>query len=185
MTNAFNLSQLANNTNSSGQIALGAGVSGTLPVANGGTGAATLTSGSLVVGAGTSSVTGIAAGASGNLLTSTGAVWSSQAPPSNLGGAPNYVTGSVIGVNTWYQMPANCFVTARLSGVYINGIGMYAGPSTSVYTVIYAAGWDVNNYSSSQGGGWYIKAGTYIYFASPYIYGYSWETIEIYRWNVS
>ena len=38
MTNAFNLSQLANNTNSSGQVSLTTGVVGTLPAANGGTG---------------------------------------------------------------------------------------------------------------------------------------------------
>jgi hypothetical protein len=41
MTQAFNLSQFANNVNTSGQASLTAAVSGTLPVANGGTGTAT------------------------------------------------------------------------------------------------------------------------------------------------
>jgi len=70
MTNAFNLSQLANNTNSSGQVTLTTGVSGTLPVANGGT-----------------SVT--SSGALGNVLTSNGTVWTSAAA----GGSP---TGAII-----------------------------------------------------------------------------------------
>ena len=85
MTNAFNLSQLANNTNSSGQVTLTTGVAGTLPVANGGTGAATLTANNLLVGAGTSAVTGIAAGASGQVLTSNGTTWASAAPPASGG----------------------------------------------------------------------------------------------------
>ena len=38
MTQAFNLSQLANNVNTSGQISLASGVSSTLPITNGGTG---------------------------------------------------------------------------------------------------------------------------------------------------
>lgn len=70
MTNAFNLSQLANNTNSSGQVTLATGVAGTLPVANGGT-------------AVTSS------GTSGNVLTSNGTTWTSAAA----GGSP---TGAII-----------------------------------------------------------------------------------------
>lgn len=54
MTQAFNLSQLANNVNSSGQVALGSAVSGTLPVANGGTGLSTTpTNGQLNIGNGT------------------------------------------------------------------------------------------------------------------------------------
>lgn len=41
MTQAFNLSQFANNVNSSGQADLATGVTGTLPIANGGTGQTT------------------------------------------------------------------------------------------------------------------------------------------------
>lgn len=71
MTNAFNLSQLANNTNSSGQVALGTGVSGTLLTANGGTGVTS-------------------AGSAGNVLTSNGTNWTST----TAGGSP---TGAIIG----------------------------------------------------------------------------------------
>lgn len=79
MTQAFNLSQLANKVNSSGQADLTTAVTGTLPVANGGTGAATLTSGNVLIGAGTSAVTFVAAGTTGNVLTSNGTTWTSAA----------------------------------------------------------------------------------------------------------
>lgn len=41
MTQSYNLSQLANNLNSSGQVLAASGISGAVPVANGGTGAST------------------------------------------------------------------------------------------------------------------------------------------------
>ena len=71
MSNAFNLSQLANNTNTSGQVSLTAGVTGTLPVANGGTGGtATPTTNGIAYGNGTS-VAYTAAGTTGQVLTAT------------------------------------------------------------------------------------------------------------------
>ena len=53
---------------------------GTVTVAQGGTGLATLTSGSVVVGAGTSTPTFVAPSTSGNVLTSNGSAWASTAP---------------------------------------------------------------------------------------------------------
>jgi hypothetical protein len=79
MTQAFNLSQFANKVNTSGQADLTTAVTGTLPVANGGTGATTLTSGNVLIGAGTSAVTSVAAGTAGNVLTSNGTTWTSGA----------------------------------------------------------------------------------------------------------
>ena len=71
MSNAFNLSQLANNTNTSGQVSLTAGVTGTMPVANGGTGGtATPTTNGIAYGNGTS-VAYTAAGTTGQVLTAT------------------------------------------------------------------------------------------------------------------
>jgi hypothetical protein len=64
MTQAFNLSQFANKVNTSGEASLTTAVTGTLPVANGGTG---ITS----------------AGSNGNVLTSNGTAWVSSAPPSS------------------------------------------------------------------------------------------------------
>lgn len=64
---------------SSGTLALT--YSGTaLPVANGGTGAATLTLNNVILGNGTSAVQAVAPGTSGNVLTSNGTTWSSTTP---------------------------------------------------------------------------------------------------------
>jgi hypothetical protein len=74
MTQAFNLSQLANKVNTSGQLDVATGSTGTLPVANGGT-----NNGSLAVTAGGalytdgSKVVNVGAGTSGQLLQSNGA----------------------------------------------------------------------------------------------------------------
>jgi len=55
-------------------------VTGTLPVANGGTGAATLTTNSVLLGNGTSAVQTVSPGTSGNILKSNGTTWESAAP---------------------------------------------------------------------------------------------------------
>ena len=68
-------------------LPLTTGVTGTLPVTNGGTGAATLTANSVLIGNGTSAVTAVAPGTTGNLLTSNGTTWTSAAAPSS---AVNY-----------------------------------------------------------------------------------------------
>lgn len=54
-------------------------VTGTLPVANGGTGTTSLTSGAVLTGNGTSAVSSVAPGTAGNVLTSNGSGWVSQA----------------------------------------------------------------------------------------------------------
>lgn len=74
MTNAFNLSQLANNTNSSGQVILTTGVAGALAVANGGTGVTTSTgSGNTVLSTSPTLVTPLlGTPTSGNLANCTG-----------------------------------------------------------------------------------------------------------------
>lgn len=79
MTQAFNLSQFANKVNTSGQADLTTAVTGTLPVANGGTGASTLTTNNVLLGNGTSAVQVVAPSTSGNVLTSNGTTWVSQA----------------------------------------------------------------------------------------------------------
>jgi hypothetical protein len=54
--------------------------SGTLGVANGGTGATTLTANSVLLGNGTSALQTVAPGTNGNVLTSNGTTWTSAAP---------------------------------------------------------------------------------------------------------
>lgn len=50
------------------------------PVANGGTGATTLTANNVILGNGTSAVQFVAPGSSGNVLTSNGTTWQSTTP---------------------------------------------------------------------------------------------------------
>ena len=72
-----------------GKIGLGTHVSGTLPVANGGTGATTLTANNVVLGNGTSAVQFVAPGTTGNVLTSNGTTWTS-------GSAPGFPAGTAM-----------------------------------------------------------------------------------------
>ena len=97
MTQAFNLSQLANNLNTSGQLDATDGLSGAVPVANGGTGQSSLTANNLVAGNGTSAVSLIAPGTSGNVLTSNGTAWTSVAPAP--GGVTSVSAGNGIAVS--------------------------------------------------------------------------------------
>jgi hypothetical protein len=55
-------------------------VTGTLPVGNGGTGATTLTLNNVILGNGTSAPLFVAPGTSGNVLTSNGTTWQSTTP---------------------------------------------------------------------------------------------------------
>jgi len=71
-------------TTSATFTSLTANVTGTLPVANGGTGAATLTANNIVIGNGTSAVQFVAPGTSANVLTSNGTNWTSVAPTPGL-----------------------------------------------------------------------------------------------------
>jgi hypothetical protein len=65
-------------TNGTG-LPLSTGVTGTLPVANGGTGATSLTANNVLLGNGTSALQVVAPGTSGNVLTSNGTTWTSAA----------------------------------------------------------------------------------------------------------
>jgi hypothetical protein len=64
-------------------------VTGTVAVANGGTGTTTLTANNVVLGNGTSAVQVVAPGSSGNVLTSNGTTWTSAAPTNATGLPPN------------------------------------------------------------------------------------------------
>jgi uncharacterized protein (TIGR02145 family) len=61
-----------------------ANVTGTVAVANGGTGATTLTANNVLLGNGTNALQAVAPGTSGNVLTSNGITWASTAPSGGL-----------------------------------------------------------------------------------------------------
>jgi hypothetical protein len=69
-------------TNATG-LPLTTGVTGTLPVGNGGTGATTLTANNVLLGNGTSALQVVAPSTAGNVLVSNGTTWVSQAPSSS------------------------------------------------------------------------------------------------------
>jgi len=62
-----------------GLVNLATNVTGTLPVANGGTSSATLTANNVLLGNGTSALQVVAPGTVGNVLTSNGTTWTSAA----------------------------------------------------------------------------------------------------------
>jgi hypothetical protein len=70
-------------------------VTGTVAVANGGTGATTLTANNVLLGNGTSAVQAVAPGTTGNVLTSNGTTWTSAAPSG--GGSTTYSIGDSYG----------------------------------------------------------------------------------------
>jgi len=77
-------------------VSLSTGVTGTLPVANGGTGVTTLAANNVLLGNGTSAPQAVAPGASGNILTSDGTTWASSTPaaplPSQTGNSGKVLT---------------------------------------------------------------------------------------------
>ena len=102
MTQAFNLSQLANKVNTSGNLDASTALYNQVPVANGGTGKSTVTSGALLVGAGTSAMTELVGSTPGDAV-----VWNGT----------TFTTGTVAGaapaVNT-FVAPGNW---TKLSGL--------------------------------------------------------------------
>jgi hypothetical protein len=84
-----------------GKVGLTTHVSGTLPVANGGTGATTLTANNVILGNGTSAVQFVAPGTNGNVLTSNGTTWTSAAAPTQVypGAGIAVSTGSAWGTS--------------------------------------------------------------------------------------
>lgn len=161
MTQAFNLSQFANKLNTSGQASLTTAVTGTLPVANGGTGATTLTANNVLLGNGTSALQAVAPGTSGNALVSNGSTWTSAAVPGlgsgqtwqdvtgSRSGGTTYTntTGKPICVSVYSAWPTRNNQEATVNGVIINHWGIennYAASPPFIFVVQNGATYSVN-----------------------------------------
>jgi hypothetical protein len=110
MTQAFNLSQFANKVNTSGQADLTTAVTGTLPVANGGTnnGSLAVTAGGALYTDGTK-VVNVGAGTSGQLLQSNGA------------SAPSWATFSSGGTDFLGSITTTSGTSQALTGLTLTG----------------------------------------------------------------
>ena len=132
-TGTVNGLTLSGTVTSSGDLTLGgtlanvdlaAAVTGTLPVANGGTGATTITANSVVIGSGTSPLSSVAPSTSGNVLTSTGSAWASSAPS----GQPD---PTLTGVNL--SVTSGTFVVATAGSITIT---LPSGPSAGDFVIV-------------------------------------------------
>ena len=133
MTQAFNLSQLANNVNTSGQLNAAAGLYNQTLVANGGTGVATVTAGGLLIGAGTSAMTTLTGGATGHVVTWSGTAWGSAA-----------AGGSAAPTVTVYTSPGTWTKSPTVKGIKVTIVG--GGGNAASYS-------PANSDSAGGGGG--------------------------------
>jgi hypothetical protein len=141
MTQAYNLAILANAVDTSGRLNVGTNATGTLPVANGGTGVATLTANNVLLGNGTSALQAVAPGTNGNVLTSNGTTWVSQATSNVYAGGQ----GQVFTSNGTFTIPTG--ITA-VKIIVIGGGGR--GGADGTYT---PSGCGLPSQYNSGGGG--------------------------------
>ena len=136
MTQAFNLSQLANKVNTSGQLDVSTGSTGVLPRANGGTGLSV-------------------AGASGNILTSNGTDWVSSAPPASGVSSLNGQTGAITNTNLYaigsYVIGRPGNLTSYAVNTTIAGSSLYATTTYTGYSTTFGGFWaDVTTASGTD-----------------------------------
>jgi hypothetical protein len=107
----------AGNQNTTGTAA---NVTGTVAVANGGTGRTSLTTGNVVLGAGTSAVNFVAPTTVGNVLTANGTTWVSAPPPASGGGVTVSATAPVSpsSGDLWYDTTASA-LKIRISSAWL------------------------------------------------------------------
>ena len=174
MTQAFNLSQLANRVDTSGRIDASTALTGSTAVANGGTGAATLAANNILLGNGTGALQVVAPGTSGNVLTSNGTTWQSTAGSSGTGKLLMFT--KITSSGTFTKQSGTTQIIAEIYGggcsggawiadpitgsLYISsgggrsarGVTFYTASPTATYSaVIGVGGASVNAYTSPVG----------------------------------
>jgi hypothetical protein len=130
---------ISGSSNTITNVSLTTGVTGTLPVANGGTGAASLTANNVLLGNGTSALQAVAPGTSGNVLTSNGSTWTSAAAPSSAPTTDQVLTataGASVGAVGTYAFLGEATATATAVGNTRAGSALrYAG-------IFHSASWN-------------------------------------------
>jgi hypothetical protein len=139
MTQAFNLSQLANNVDTSGKLNAAAGLYNSTPVPNGGTGLATVTAGRLLLGAGTSNMTELSGTNTGDVVSWSGTAW--QSAVASGGALQGFTVATTPG--TWTK-------PATLKGIKVTVIGG-GGTSGQCFTSANSAA--ITSLSVGGGGG--------------------------------
>lgn len=122
-------------------------VTGTLPVANGGTGATSLTANNVILGNGTSAVQVVAPSTAGNVLTSNGTTWQSTAPSAGVTTAGN---NTFTGVQTFNG------TTSNLAAVFLNiaETTYLSGANSGTGANAYFGNGSVQYYSSNNTTNW-------------------------------
>jgi hypothetical protein len=120
-------------------------LTGTLPVANGGTGATSLTANNVILGNGTSAVQVVAPGTTGNVLTSNGTTWTSAVLPA--GGLTYIFTTTPVTATDKQGV-----LTSTASGSFT--VTLPASPATGAQVVVADAGsaWGTNNLTVARNG---------------------------------
>ncbi len=133
-TGSVNGITLSGTVTSSGNLTLGGAlanvnltsqVTATLPVANGGTGVATIAANNVILGSGTNAVTTVAPGTSGNVLKSNGTTWTSAAE------AAGYPAPTLTSTST--NATSASFIVATAGSITIT---LPSSPSAGDYVVI-------------------------------------------------
>lgn len=136
------------------------GLTGTLNVANGGTGVANLSTGAVLVGNGTSAVSTVAPGSSGQVLTSNGSAWSSSALPTASATVSGVVTTgsqSFAGAKTFDTgiiSPNGYNFTSTGNSIYWTGAVMevYIGSAMKFFVGSSSAGFSISDVQKVGGG---------------------------------
>jgi hypothetical protein len=133
-------------TNTTG-LPLSTGVTGTLPVGNGGTGATSLTANNVILGNGTSAVQVVAPSTAGNVLTSNGTTWQSTTPPAAFSTSAN---NTFTGVQTFNG------TTSNLAAIFLNiaETTYLAGTNSGTGANAYFGNGSVQYYSSNNTTNW-------------------------------
>jgi hypothetical protein len=145
----------AGNQNTSGNAATATtatNVSGTVAVANGGTGATSLTANNVLLGNGTSALQVVAPGTSGNVLTSNGTTWTSAAGLSLSGDNTWTGTQTFSGTSSKLAMVlSDAAETTTVSATAATGTINFDVTTQSVlyYTSNASANWTLNVRASS------------------------------------